>query len=29
MNPRVVGGPLAQARRWVEADGTHIDVRGL
>lgn len=22
-------GPLARARRWVEADGVHIDVRGL
>jgi len=29
MNPRAVGGPLAQARRWIEADGTHIDVCGL
>jgi len=22
-------GPLARARRWVEPDGVHIDVRGL
>ena len=22
-------GPRAQGRRWVEADGIHIDVRGL
>jgi Uncharacterized conserved protein (DUF2249) len=22
-------GPLGQARRWVDADGVHIDVRGL
>jgi len=22
-------GPLARARRWVDADGLHIDVRGL
>ena len=29
MNARGVDGPLAQARRWVEADGVHIDVRGL
>lgn len=29
MNARDVGGPPAQARRWIEADGVHIDVRGL
>jgi hypothetical protein len=29
MNARGADGPLAQARRWVEADGVHIDVRGL
>ena len=29
MNARGVDGPLAQARRWVAADGVHIDVRGL
>jgi hypothetical protein len=29
MTVRGVDGPLAQARRWVEADGVHIDVRGL
>ncbi len=28
MNQRAVGGPLAQARRWIEADGT-LDVCGL
>ena len=29
MSARGVDGQLAQARRWVEADGAHIDVRGL
>ena len=29
MSARGADGPLAQARRWVEADGVHIDVRGL
>jgi uncharacterized protein DUF2249 len=29
VNARGVDGPLAQAKRWVEADGVHIDVRGL
>lgn len=29
MNARGADGPLAQARRWVDADGVHIDVRGL
>ena len=29
MNTRAFDGPLAQGRRWVEADGVHIDVRGL
>ena len=29
MNAGGVDGALAQARRWVEADGVHIDVRGL
>ncbi len=23
------GGPLSEARRWREADGLHVDVRGL
>jgi Uncharacterized conserved protein (DUF2249) len=29
MNVSVSDGGQAQARRWVEADGMHIDVRGL
>ncbi|HEX5865556.1 MAG TPA: DUF2249 domain-containing protein [Casimicrobiaceae bacterium] len=29
MTARSFDGPLAEARRWVEADGVHIDVRGL
>jgi hypothetical protein len=29
VNARGADGPLAQARRWVDADGVHIDVRGL
>ncbi|HEX9276381.1 MAG TPA: DUF2249 domain-containing protein [Casimicrobiaceae bacterium] len=29
MNARGFEAALPQARRWVEADGIHIDVRGL
>jgi len=29
MSARGFDGPLAEGRRWVEADGVHIDVRGL
>jgi hypothetical protein len=29
MNASAPGGRLAQGKRWVEADGVHIDVRGL
>jgi hypothetical protein len=29
MNASASDRPLAQGRRWVEADGVHIDVRGL
>jgi hypothetical protein len=29
MNASSSDGPLAPGRRWVEADGVHIDVRGL
>jgi hypothetical protein len=27
--PKPIAGPLAPERRWTDADGTHIDVRGL
>ena len=29
MNASAPGGRLTQGKRWVEADGVHIDVRGL
>jgi hypothetical protein len=29
MNVPARSGPLARRKRWVEADGVHIDVRGL
>jgi hypothetical protein len=29
MTASAPGGRLAQGKRWVEADGVHIDVRGL
>ena len=29
MNAAAPGGRLTQGKRWVEADGVHIDVRGL
>jgi uncharacterized protein DUF2249 len=29
MTARRVDAPRVQARRWVDADGVHIDVRGL
>jgi hypothetical protein len=29
MNARGSDGPRAQARRWIDVDGVHIDVRGL